>query len=156
MDKNTFLKELRHRLKGLKKKEREKYIAYYEEMIADIVESGVTEEETVKRQGSPREIAAEILANTNPANLKNRDWRGICLTAVSVFLLFCCILPRLLFFGTQRMMNASVGIIGGADGPTSVFVAAKVGEPWGLYIATGVVVTVTVTYLVRKNRKRHS
>ena len=75
MNKNTFLKELRRRLKGLKKKEREKYIAYYEEMIADIMESGVTEEEAVKRQGNPREIAAEILANTNPANLRNRDWR---------------------------------------------------------------------------------
>ena len=51
MDKNTFLKELRHKLKGLKKKEREKYIAYYEEMIADIMESGVTEEEAVNKQG---------------------------------------------------------------------------------------------------------
>lgn len=154
MDKNTFLKELRRRLKGLKKKERGKYIAYYEEMIADIMENKVTEEEAVKRQGNPREIAAEILADTNPANLKNRDWRGICLLAISIILLFCCILPRLLFLGTQRMMNASMGIIGGADSPTSVFVAAKVGEPWGLYIATGVVVVVTVIYFVKKYRKR--
>ena len=118
------------------------------------LEKGVTEEEAVKRQGNPGEIAAEILENTDPANLKNRDWRGICLMAVSIFLLICCILPRLLFFGTQRMMNASVGIIGGADGPTSVFVAAKVGEPWGLYMATAVVVVVTVIYFVKKHKER--
>lgn len=150
MDKQKFLRELRGKLKRLKRKERDKYIAYYEEMIADIIEKGVTEEEAVKRQGNPDEIAEEILANTNPANLKIRDWRGICLTAASVFLLLCCILPRLLFFSAQRMMNASVGIIGGADGPTSVFVAAKIGEPWGLYIATGVVVVVTAIYFVKK------
>ena len=155
MNKNTFLKELRRRLKRLKKKEYEKYIAYYEEMIADIMESGVTEEEAVKRQGNPKEIAAEILANTNPANLKNRDWRGICLLAVSIFLLVCCILPRLLFFGAQMKMNASVGIIGGADGPTSVFVVAKIGEPWGLYIITGAVVVATIIYFVKKYRSRH-
>ena len=154
MDKHRFLRELRSKLKRLKRKERDQYIAYYEEMIADIMENGMAEEEAVKRQGNPGEIAAEILANTNPANLKTRDWRGIFLAAGSIFLLICCILPRLLFFGTQMMMNASVGIIGGADGPTSVFVAAKIGEPWGLYSATGIVVAATVIYFVKKYRGR--
>lgn len=156
MDKQRFLKELRHRLKRLKRKERDKYVAYYEEIIADIMENGVSENEAVKRQGSPKEIAEEIMANTNPVNLRCHDWRGVCLTVVSVFLLLCCIIPKLFQFGAQVRWNASVGIIGGADGPTSILVAAKIGTPWGLYIATGIVVVVTVIYFVKKYRGRRS
>ena len=156
MDKQRFLKELRHRLKRLKRKERDKYVAYYEEIIADIMENGVSENEAVKRQGSPKEIAEEIMANTNPVNLRYHDWRGVCLTVVSVFLLLCCIIPKLFQFGAQVRWNASVGIIGGADGPTSILVAAKIGTPWGLYIATVIVLVVTVIYFVNKYRGRRS
>jgi len=49
---------------------------------------------------------------------------------------------------------ASISIIGGADGPTSIFLAGKVGAPMdGLLIALFVAVVVTVMYAVVKKRK---
>ena len=49
----------------------------------------------------------------------------------------------------------SVSIIGGADGPTSVFVAGKVGSDIsaGLVIAGVVLITVVVAFGLRKLRK---
>lgn len=49
---------------------------------------------------------------------------------------------------------AAISIIGGADGPTSIFLAGKVGPPVdGLVIALVCAVIVTVVYVVVKKRK---
>lgn len=49
---------------------------------------------------------------------------------------------------------ASIAIIGGADGPTSIFLAGKIGPPMdGLLIALVAAVIVTVVYVVVKKRK---
>ena len=51
MKKEQFIKNLRYSLRKLKKDEREKYLAYYEEIISDMIENGVSEEEAVAHQG---------------------------------------------------------------------------------------------------------
>ena len=48
MKKEQFIKNLRYSLRKLKKDEREKYLAYYEEIISDMIENGVSEEEAVR------------------------------------------------------------------------------------------------------------
>ena len=58
-------------------------IEYYDEMISDIMEMGVSEEEAVKRQGSMEQIISDILAESEPEKVKVRDWFGICLIAIS-------------------------------------------------------------------------
>ena len=50
MKKEQFIKNLRYSLRKLKKDEREKYLAYYEEIISDMIENGVSEEEAVVHQ----------------------------------------------------------------------------------------------------------
>lgn len=156
MNKQDFLKCLKRKLKGLKKEECKKYIEYYDEMISDIVESGVSEEEAIARQGSIEQIVEEIFANINPTSLKRTDWRGLVLAVVSVILLLCCVISFCLptQFHMSWNMNSSVGIIGGADGPTSIFLAGKIGQPWGLYAATAIVIGVTGIYFIKKYRKR--
>ena len=153
MSKQEFLKKLKHELRKLKKEERNKYIEYYDEIISDIMERGVSEEEAIAKQGSIEKIAGDILANTNPANLKNRDWRGLALVAVSIILLMSSIIPLILKIQFETSMSTSIGVIGGADGPTSIFIAGKLGTPWGLYIATAVVIVVTIVYFVKKRRR---
>lgn len=59
-------------------------------------------------------------------------------------------------FTTQR---ASISIIGGADGPTSVFLAGKLGSSVGTgMVLTGVflaaIVVIILAILVRKNKKK--
>ena len=43
------------------KDEREKYLAYYEEIISDMIENGVSEEEAVAHIRRDKKIAEEIL-----------------------------------------------------------------------------------------------
>ena len=150
MMKEIFLKKLSHELRKLKKEERKKYIEYYDEIISDIVESGVPEEEAIAKQGDIEKIAADILANANPADLKKRDWKGFALVTASAVLLLLSFAPVLLRMHLQIGLTTSVGIIGGADGPTSIFIAGKIGTPWGLYITTAVVVIATVVYFWKK------
>lgn len=137
----------------MKKTERKKYIEYYEKMISDIVESGESEEEAISRQGNPEQIAREILSNCNPEYQKNRDWRGITLLISSVILLLASMVSTFILWGFKNNIRASISIIGGADGPTSIFLAGTFGIPWGIYIGTAVVVVVTIIYFIRKHKK---
>lgn len=55
---------------------------------------------------------------------------------------------------TKILQNRSVSVIGGADGPTAIFVAAKVGSPWvqGLVIGAVVIVVGIVLLVLKKKR----
>ena len=57
-----FLDELRNRLSGLPQEDIEERIAFYEEMIDDRMEDGVSEEEAVSRIGSVENIARQIMS----------------------------------------------------------------------------------------------
>lgn len=153
MNKKEFLKKLKHELRKLKKEERNKYIEYYDEIISDIVERGVSEEEAIAKQGDVEKIAQDILANANPGVLRNKDWRGIALITASLILLLSNFVPFLLQNLFKISMNTSIEVIGGADGPTSIFVAGRIGTPWGVYFATTVVVITTIVYFIKKCRK---
>ena len=65
MTKEIFLHELRKRLKGLPKEDIDSRIEFYEEMIDDRIESGMSEEEAVRDVGSIDDIVAQI-AKTTP------------------------------------------------------------------------------------------
>lgn len=153
MNKQEFLKKLKYELRKLKKDECKKYIEYYDEIVSDIMDKGISEEEAIKRQGNIEEIAREILSSTNPSNLRIREWKGITLSVISVGMLLICMIPAIMKAQFHFQMSRSVGIIGGADGPTSIFLAGKIGTPWGLYIATAVVVVATIVYWVRKYKR---
>jgi len=59
--KREFLEELRKRLSDLNDADFAASVAYYEEMIDDRMEDGLSEEEAVKEVGSPAEAASQIL-----------------------------------------------------------------------------------------------
>lgn len=63
MSKKAFLNKLKKELSSLPRSEREKTIAYYDELIEDRKESGATEEAAVYAMGDVHAIAAEILAD---------------------------------------------------------------------------------------------
>ncbi len=60
MDKKTFLKKLRKGLSGLSKAEQEERLTFYNEMIEDRIEEGLTEEQAVAAIGDLDEIIAQI------------------------------------------------------------------------------------------------
>lgn len=61
--------------------------------------------------------------------------------------------------GTVSLINikskaaSSVAIIGGADGPTSIFIAGKVGSPLYAAIVVGVILLIAGLFLLLKKRK---
>lgn len=61
MNKTDFLTALERQLKKLKKSDRKRFLEYYREIIDDSVEDGCTEEEAIRRIGTPEEVAREIL-----------------------------------------------------------------------------------------------
>ena len=73
MTKEIFLRELSRKLHQLPEKEVEQRLSYYEEMLDDMKEDGISEEEAVAKLGNINEIAEEILCEQPlPAMVKNR------------------------------------------------------------------------------------
>lgn len=73
MTKAEYLHRLRACLAQMPAEEREKQLAYYEELFDDMLEDGMSEEEAAAHLGAPEDVAAELLAEMPMAALvKNR------------------------------------------------------------------------------------
>lgn len=73
MTKEVFLSELERGLHQLPADEINRRKAYYEELIADMMEDGISEEDAVAKLGDLSEIVNEILRDTPlPTLVKNR------------------------------------------------------------------------------------
>ena len=162
MRQEEFLKALEKSLGRLKKSERTKYVESYRELLADMMENGLSEEDAVAKQGDVKAIAAEIVAGAAP-NEKRKDIAGILLVIVSAVMVLLSvfsffnswIISRFLtaLFNLNTTEASSIGIIGGADGPTAIFVASVPGDNWMILLPTVILVGVTIWYYVRKRKK---
>ena len=62
MNREQFLREIGRRLKGLPREDLERSLEYYNEMIADHIEDGLSEEEAVTVMGSIDDVVSQILS----------------------------------------------------------------------------------------------
>ena len=62
MSKQEYLAALRRALAQMPAEELEKQIAYYDELISDMCEDGMTEQEATAHLGDPNAVAEELLA----------------------------------------------------------------------------------------------
>ena len=62
MNKQNFIDTLRAKLSGLPSQELEERLAFYGEMIDDLVEDGLTEEDAVERLGCSDDLASQIIS----------------------------------------------------------------------------------------------
>ncbi len=146
MNKDTFLKALKKQLKRLKSSEIRKNIDYYDELISDMTENGLSEADALARIGAPERIAREILENTAPESFRQKNIPGRILIGMSIIALLLSLLET---FRIYTIACTSVSVIGGADGPTSIFIAGKLNWP-RLYGIAAVVVAVTAIYFLVK------
>ena len=63
MNKQEYLEMLRRALAQMPQEELEKQIAYYDELISDMCEDGMTEAEATAHLGDPGKVAEELLAS---------------------------------------------------------------------------------------------
>lgn len=117
-------------------------------------ESGQTDEEIFADLGSPKKIAAELNEQMKDYTYVKSPWRWACLVII-----IGCIMS-LLFGGTigllLHLLNASIsgsiGIIGGADGPTSIFVATSTDYIWYQTGITAITLTMAALGFYRLSR----
>ena len=157
MNKADFLNALKKELKRLKPSEIQRNISYYDEIISDMTEHHLTEEEAVSRIGSPKDAAREILDAAAPDDFRRKDPVGIMLILASAIL---TIISLYFVWETHISMffqidsGTAVSIIGGADGPTSIYLAGRISPPIPFYFITGAVLVRTVVYFLIRRRKK--
>ncbi len=72
MNKAAFFAQLERELASLSPADRERSLGYFEEMIDDRIEEGLSEEEAVADLGDPKTIAAEILSESAEDNISTQ------------------------------------------------------------------------------------
>lgn len=87
MTKRQFLAKLEKELSKLNKEERERQLDFYEEMINDRIDEGMSEEEAVKNIGTVQGIAAKVMDEVTPQQLRKKKigrkgWICIALAAL--------------------------------------------------------------------------
>ncbi len=94
-------------------------------------EAGQTDEEIFAELGSPKKAAADLNEQMKDYTYVKSPWRWLCLAIVVASVL------SLAFGGTigllVHLLNtsaSSIGIIGGADGPTAIFVTTSQDYIW--------------------------
>ncbi len=113
MTKNEFLSTLRKRLFKLPNEEVEKSLEYYEEIIEDRIEDGISEEQAVSDLGSIEDIENEIISNMPLSKiviekikpkrkisaieivlliLGSPIWLALLISLFAVFISFCAVL----------------------------------------------------------------
>lgn len=95
--------------------------------IAARREAGKSDEEIYAELGTPKQVAAELNEQMKEYALKKSPLRWACLAAAvlgGLLLAFDGVVGLLAWLVTKSINSTSVGIIGGADGPTAIFVAS--------------------------------
>lgn len=133
-----YLRAVRRRL-NMPKELKDRVMADFLSDIEARKEDGLTEEAIYAELGSPRLAARELNTQMQEYTYRKSPWRWGAL-ALAIFSGLCLAyrgLPGLLLVLFNKANNAaSIGIIGGADGPTAIFVTTKTGffPAAGIYI----------------------
>ena len=117
-------------------------------------ESGQTDEEIIAELGTPKKVAANLNEQMKHHTYFKSPWRWVCFAII-----IGCILS-LVFGGTigllVHLLNASVsssvGIIGGADGPTAIFVTTSNDYIWYQAGITGIILVMAILGFYRLSR----
>lgn len=90
-------------------------------------EAGKTDEEILVELGSSANVAAELNEQLKEFTYVKSPWRWVCLVVaiLSAIGLIWKGIISLFVYTLTRGESASIGIIGGADGPTAIFVATN-------------------------------
>lgn len=165
MNKERYLRRVKHRL-NLPKAIKNRVMADFESDIAARLEAGSTMQTIQEELGSPRKAAADLNEQMKEYTYRKSSWRYLFVVSAVLsggWLAFYALLLRfglllnMLSVTSYPVPSTSIGIIGGADGPTSVFVTGVSTEGYGLdwdAILIMVVFAVSILAFLRLRRCR--
>ncbi len=137
MNKQQFLSAIREKLTGLPKDDINKSLDYYEEMIQDGIEDGLSEDEAVEALGSMEDIVSQILSEAYlPKTIKTEEkvskgfnaweivllilgspiWIPLLFTAFVLVLTFFIVIWSVIFSLYAANFAIAVSAIGGFAG----------------------------------------
>ncbi len=124
-----YKKSVSRRL-NLPKDVKKRVMADFESAIASRKEAGKTDEEIYAELGTPAQVAAELNAQMQEFAYRKSPWRWGCfaLSVLSALSFLCRGGIGLLSVAYMLAQNQSVGVIGGADGPTQIFITRTEGS----------------------------
>ncbi len=96
-------------------------------------EAGQSDEEILAQMGSPKEVAGELNRQMGEYTFRKSPWRwaALALAAWGGLMLLSNGVSGLISWLLTQSANAGVGVIGGADGPTAIFItSAPTGMSW--------------------------
>lgn len=128
--------------------------------IAARREAGQTDEQIYEELGEPKRAAAELNEQMKEFAYRKSPWRYLFLgiaVAAGVWLGGYGVMQVIAFLLLAQINSdaASVGIIGGADGPTAIFLTTKAGIDWDIVIIVIALILGVVGFLrLRKCKKK--
>ena len=132
MTKQEFIAALGTLLSGLPREEFDRTLAYYNEMIDDRMEDGVTEADAVLALGDPREVAKQVIVDTSMIKLARervkpkrrlRTWEIVLLSVGSPVWVPLAIAAIAVFFALYAVLwtlDAVAWIVGAAFAVSAV------------------------------------
>ena len=140
MNTEKYLRAVRRRL-NMPKELKDRVMADFVSSIEARKEDGLDDARILKELGTPKAAAKELNEQMAEYTYQKSPWRWACL-GLALFCALCLAykgLTGLLLVLFNKANNAaSIGIIGGADGPTAIFVTTNPNEQifpsMGIYI----------------------
>ena len=143
-----YLRAVRRRL-ALPREKKDRVIDDLRSAIAERREAGQSDAEILSALGSSRQAAEELNAQLRADTYRKSPWRFACLGAAVLALL-----TLVVQVSWQLSMPSSVGVIGGADGPTAIFVSSTnpLEHDWTGVVLAGLVLLLGVIgyFLLRR------
>ena len=140
-----YLRAVKRRL-NMPKELRRRVISDLESSISSRLEAGQSQASILQELGTPQQTAKELNRQMEEYTYQKSPWRWVCLALAFISILL------LLFQGSLGLITAlfnfhvnhSSGIIGGADGPTAVFVSAPDGYFTQQMIIAGILLVMSI------------
>lgn len=156
MKMEKYLRAVRRKL-NMPRELKDRIITDFRSSIQARKEDGQSEADIMVEFGSPKQAAKELNEQMKEYTYQKSPWRWACL-GLAVLSGLCLAyrgLPGLLLMLFNKVNNAaSVGIIGGADGPTAIFVTTATSTTSDLFtfllLAMGVIGFLALRKLPKK------
>ena len=129
MNMEKYTKAVSRRL-DLPKDIKERVMSDFLSSIRARQENGQTDAQILAELGSPRKAAAELNEQMKEFSYRKSPWRYVfaVVAACGAAKLIKLLIAQILYWTMQiplRLESASVGVIGGADGPTAIFITSR-------------------------------
>ena len=144
-DMKKYVKSVEGKL-NLPRDVKQRVMTDLESSIQSRMEAGQTDEQIKAELGEPAQVAAELNEQMKEFAYAKSPWRWACLllAAVSGLAFLCKGIMNLLVAAITFAENQSVGIIGGADGPTAIFVTRSPDSAIYSMLMSGLILVMSV------------